>query len=297
MAAESNPVTLDGNTLERIAELICGDDTSPSYRRGFELPKFFLAAGWSGVPDFDGYRRDWTLTQLRERQDDPTALAQALTRLADPREYLDDDEVRAQVVMELNRLLAVEGYQIVYERGRPQLVGQEPVLRRPALKAPLELTASLSEIVTDPRFAEQLRRRLDEAHTCWHAGAPTAAIIMLGSTLEGVLYDVAKARSPADREPRDELDSLIKQAVKEGWIQRDVDDYAHTLRKLRNLVHPRRQLVDNYDPDTDMVRISWNVVVAALNDLATSAAGRRGPSPAGSIDRDDPNRANASGPG
>ncbi|MFC0432731.1 hypothetical protein [Kutzneria buriramensis] len=45
-------------------------------------------------------------------------------------------------------------------------------------------------------------------------------------------------------------------------------DYAHVLRGHRNLVHPRRQHMDGYRPDEDFVRIAWNVVVAALDDLA-----------------------------
>ncbi|MGH8883685.1 MAG: DUF4145 domain-containing protein [Egibacteraceae bacterium] len=269
MPADAPQVTLDGNTLDRIARLICGDDTSPRYRKGYELPKFFRGAGWDNVPGHDGYRKDWTLEQLLERKDEQDALRQVLLRLADPREYLDDgDDVRADVVQELNQLLAVEGYQVLYVGGRPQLVEREPMLRSPAAKAPLELAASLAQVVTDPAFAHQLQQRLDEAHTCWNCGAPTAAIIMLGSILEGLLYDVAKTRSRDGREPKDFLDPLIKQAVREGWIGRDIDDYAHTLREYRNLVHPRRQLVDNYTPDDDTARIAWNVVISALNDLA-----------------------------
>ncbi|MEH1058711.1 hypothetical protein V6U89_26305 [Micromonospora sp. CPCC 206171] len=44
-------------------------------------------------------------------------------------------------------------------------------------------------------------------------------------------------------------------------------DYAHVLRNHRNLVHPKKQLKQRYAPDADTVRIAWNVVVAALNDL------------------------------
>jgi hypothetical protein len=261
---------LDGNTLEHLADLICGDDVSPSRRAGWQLPKFLRSAGWDRVPEFDGYRRDWMLDQLDQRKKDLAAITQVLLRLADPREYLGDDDARAAVVAELNRFLAVEGYQVIYERGRPVLVVRDPALDKPALRAPMELTASLAEIVTDPAYAEQVRRRLDEAHTCWVHGAPTAAIIMLGSLLEGVLFDVAMAQSADGRVPSDNLGSLIKLAVREGWIGRDVDDFAHTLREYRNLVHPKRQVDDKYNPDSGTAEISWKVVVLALNDLAES---------------------------
>lgn len=38
-------------------------------------------------------------------------------------------------------------------------------------------------------------------------------------------------------------------------------------------MHPREQHRDGHAPDSDSVRIAWNVVVATLNDHAS--AGRR----------------------
>lgn len=69
-------------------------------------------------------------------------------------------------------------------------------------------------------------------------------------------------------QPKDHLQRLIELAETKGWIAKDVTDYAHVLRDHRNLVHPKKQLVDDYQPEDDTVRIAWNVVVAALNDLA-----------------------------
>lgn len=260
-------VTLDGNVLEELAGLICGDDGSAWYRRGFEIEKFFRAAGWD-VDECEGGRRNWTFEQLQDRSGDPDALRAVLLRLADPREYLGDQDAGSEVVRSLNQLLALEGYQVIYEGGRPQVVEREPALQRPEAKAPVELTANLAGIVSDRAFGEQLRRRLDEAHTCWSAGASTAAIIMLGSLLEGVLLDVLVARTGANnKEPK--LEHLINSARENGWIARDVTDFAHVLRDYRNLVHPKKQEKGQYAPDEDTVRVTWNVVVAALNDLAS----------------------------
>lgn len=268
MTNEDIAVKLDNKILENLADLVCGDDGSAYYRRGFEIVKFFEAAGWDDVGELEGGRRAWVADRLKERRNDSRSLQKVLLRLADPREYLDNDDAWDEVVRELNQLLAVEGYQVVFERGRPTLIEQDPTLRRPARKAPLELTASLTDIVSDGDFGRQLRARLDEAHTCWNTGASTAAIIMLGSLLEGVLYDVAVARHTEGKKPTDNLQTLIDTAVEKGWIARDVGDFGHALRDYRNLVHPKKQLTQYYDPDEDTVRVSWNVVVAALNDLA-----------------------------
>ncbi|WP_028934840.1 hypothetical protein [Pseudonocardia spinosispora] len=260
-------VRLDGNVLDGIATLICGDDTD-YYRAGYQIAKFFRAAGWRDVDECEGYRRTWAREQLEQRRDDSDALRGVLLRLADPREYLDDERSRAEVIIELNRLLAFEGLHVFYERGRPVLSQEVTAANRITMEQPAELKASLAEIVNDARFGDQLQGRLDEAYVCWHAGAPTAAIIMLGSLLEGVLYDVASSQRRDGKEPADFLAPLLKLAHAQGWIAREVFEYSEVLRGHRNLVHPRRQLVDSYAPDADIARIAWNVVVAALNDLA-----------------------------
>ncbi|MGH3901003.1 MAG: hypothetical protein ACRDTA_22715 [Pseudonocardiaceae bacterium] len=261
-------IELDSKVLEGLASLICGDD-APYYRTGAEIQRFFEHAGWKNVGEIDGYRRAWTLECLEQRRQDSDALHQVLVRLADPREYVgEEDDVRIQVVRELNQLLSVEGYQVTYRRGRPMLIEQEPVVSRPMMHAPVELIASLADIVSDQIFGAQLQRRLDEAHICWESGAPTAAIIMLGSVLEGVLYDVALSRHQDGKKPTDHLETLIDLAQQQKWIAQDVAGYAHVLRDHRNLVHPKKQWTQSYAPEDDTVRIAWNVVVAALNDLA-----------------------------
>jgi hypothetical protein len=260
-------VELDDNVLDRLGDLICGDESTPHYRTAREISAFFEAAGWRRVGEVEGTRRTWVVDLLRQRSRDSEALHRLLLRLADPREYLDDDDVRVHVVQDLNQLLAVEGYQILYAGGRPELITQTPTMKRPAMQAPVQLTASLTGIVSDVEFGRQLKSRLDEAYVCWQSGACTAAIIMLGSILEGVLYDVALTRHTEGRRPTDHLETLIDLAKDNRWIAQDVIDYAHVLRIHRNLVHPKKQQTQGYSPEEDTVRIAWNVVVAALNDL------------------------------
>jgi len=260
-------VELDDNVLDSIARLICGDDTD-YYRQGYQIAKFFTSAGWRDVGECEGYRRGWTRERLEERRDDSAALRGVLLRLADPREYLDDDKCRIEVVDELNRLLAFEGYRVGYERGRPTLTQQDPTVNRITTEEPVELTVSLADIVSDVEFGRQLQARLDEARICWKSGAPTAAIIMLGSLLEGVLYDVALSRHECGKPPTDHLQTLISTARDRRWISREVAEYSDVLRTHRNLVHPKKQWTEAYTPEEDVVRIAWQVVVAALNDLA-----------------------------
>lgn len=269
-------VELDDNVIDCLASLICGDD-GPFYRTGRALEKFFEAAGWRRVGEVDGpSRRAWVIDTLKHRRRDSDALRDVILRLADPREYLDEDSAHPRVVQELNELLAVEGYQVVFRGGRPSLITQTPTLQRPLMKAPVQLTVNLASIVSDETFGRQLQSRLMEAQTCWDHGACTAAIIMLGSLLEGVLYDVALSQHTAGPRPNDNLESLINLAAERRWIAKDIVDYAHVLRNHRNLVHPRKQWTQGYNPEHDTVRIAWNVVVAALNDLEKVGRSNRG---------------------
>ncbi|GAA1718284.1 hypothetical protein GCM10009745_78840 [Kribbella yunnanensis] len=264
-----DPFDLDDNILRGIADLICGDDLTPHYRRAFEIEKFFKAAGLP-VGEFEGYRREWTLEQLKRWGDDPDAMRRVVRRLADPREYIGDDEALTGVVAELNKLLALEGFRVVHEGGRPVIIAGSQVMDRINAPSVADLSVSIAEIVQDEAFGRQLRHRLDEAFACWRSGAPTAALIMLGSLLEGVLYDVAL--HSMESTPSDNLQALITKARDERWIAKDVAEYADVLRNHRNLVHPRKQWKQEYEPEDDSVRIAWNVVVAALNDLAAHRA-------------------------
>lgn len=268
-AESTRSLNLDTTILERLVGLICGDDDDLHYRRGFEIVAFFRAAGWSVPGEVDLPRRAWTAKRLREKSDDGVALGRLVLRLADPREYLDDRAAYEAVLRELNELLAFEGFEVVRDaHARPQLVRRDRDQPRPTVAAPAELRANLENIVSNRGFGIQLQARLEEAWCCWQASAPTAAIIMLGSVLEGVLYDVALHRHAPGCPPKDHLETLINTAGQERWVTKDVVDYAHVLRDHRNLVHPKKQWTQAYAPEGDTVRIAWNVVVAALNDLS-----------------------------
>jgi hypothetical protein len=193
----------------------------------------------------------WVLEQLTDRRADPAALERLLLRISDPHEYIDDEPARIAVMSDLNRLLALDGYEIYYASGGPQLRMCSRSFDRLSSKTPAELAVDLGQIVGDGPFGAQLTHRLEEARICWDHGAHLAAVIMLGSLLEGVLYDFARTHAGSGEHPDDSLQRLIVLAGKRGWVAADVLDYANVLRDHRNLVHPRKQFRDGHAPDTD----------------------------------------------
>ncbi|MFG2006832.1 hypothetical protein ACGFNU_47570 [Spirillospora sp. NPDC048911] len=270
---------LDDNTLHQIAQLICGNDTD-YYRRGHDIEKFFADAGWNAPPQWDGETRfTWTLNQLRERSSDSEAIESVIRRLCDPREYLGEPHTTAAgITQALNAVLVHEGYKVERPGGRPRIVECDPTLGAPGSLAPVTLKVTMDQVVSNPGLARVLQGRLNEAQTCSDNGCSIAAIIMLGSILEGVLLEAAMTRPTQRRQPLKQLSlhQLIELAHRHGWVGVDVVKYCHTLREYRNLVHPHAQIRMGDAPDRDTLNISWPVVYATLNDLAASKPAQGG---------------------
>ncbi|GAA4598115.1 hypothetical protein GCM10023194_74810 [Planotetraspora phitsanulokensis] len=264
---------LDDKTLQELARLICGDD-GPLRRQGWELPGFLLGAGWTDVPDYDGGpRREWTTDRLLERRKAPDDIEKVILRLCDQREYLGEPaDTAARVTKMLNDFLIHEGYKVERPTGRPRVIECDPTLATPGSLAPVTLKVTMSQVVKDAQLAKVLQGRLDEARTCSDNGCHVAAIIMLGSLLEGVLLDAARDRLsiPESSLGKKNLHDLIELAHHNGFIAVDVLRLCHALRDFRNLVHPHLQVRMSHTPDRDTVEMCWPVVNATLNDLAES---------------------------
>ncbi|MGW5689193.1 hypothetical protein [Nonomuraea sp. NPDC003754] len=178
----------------------------------------------------------------------------------------------AEITRLINEFLIHEGYKVERPGGRPRIVECDPGSVSPAALASVTLKVTMSQVVADPQFAKVLQGRLDEAQTCTANGCHVAAIIMLGSLLEGVLLDAIRTRLrlPDSQLRNKRLHELIEVASREGFIGLDVPKFCHALRDYRNLVHPHLQVRMNHLPDRDTVEMCWPVVYATLNDLAGS---------------------------
>lgn len=270
--------SFDESVLIEIASLICGDDSPLLYRKGYEIAEFLRRAKWEDVPDPDGTpRHQWTLGLLREHQEEGEGdTLRAVLRLADRREYVDQPREYKATVARLDEVLALEGWRIGYAEGQPILVPVEAGANEPVRMPRVELQVSVSQVISDPALATAVQTRLDEAHTCYEHGAYTAAVIMLGSLLEGVLVHVAQVRAVTRtlrKRPEDMgLKELVDLAHNNGWIEHDAKLASELVRHYRNLVHPTAERRTGHGPNRDTVDMCWPVVNAALNDLAATAS-------------------------
>jgi len=135
-----------------------------------------------------------------------------------------------------------------------------------------------------------VRARLDEIAKCLEVGAPLAVIFLVGSTLEGLLADLARSHasdytgsSAAPKVqgvvkplPKWTLAELIVVSRALGVLRKDVMSHADHVREFRNYIHPRQQIAENFEPRMITARIAQQVLFATLEDLAKLAAPERG---------------------
>ena len=102
---------MDESTLNKIAELICGNgDQYPVYRSSSHLTAFFGRAGLNRFVHDGSTRQWWVLECLKNCSREE--LAQVLKRLASPREYGGNKEQTTSAIQLLNEAVYVEGFRI-----------------------------------------------------------------------------------------------------------------------------------------------------------------------------------------
>lgn len=285
---------LDDQTLEAIAELICGagpDYAAPvPYRTGSEIHRFFQRIGIKEQSQ-SNTRKWFTLEILQACNRDsagtlvPRKIEQVLLRLGNPIEYQGQKEATNKAIELLNRILLPEGLRAVLDGITPRLEACEPGLA-PSIeetKLTFRTPPDFSKFTNDPSLDSILRARWQEAQLCAQSGAYLSALVMMGSVLEATLLSIAtqnpEAANRASSALRDSktgkskpfgewtFSSLIDVASECGWLQGDVKRFSHALRESRNLVHPWHQRALGEYPDEDTCNICWQVVFAAVNDL------------------------------
>jgi len=131
-----------------------------------------------------------------------------------------------------------------------------------------------------------LKSRWTEAQSCHKAGAYVAAVVMMGSVIEGVLFAIGRNNRPqcyrAAHAPKTEdgkqvhlenwnLSSLIDVAVELDWIKTDRGQCSHALRQSRNVVYLWEHMATRADFDEATCRTCWHVLNAAVDDLLRAA--------------------------
>lgn len=273
--------------LERLADLICGDDKifAPVYRSSWYLTQFFASVG---LPRFkhDGTTRKWWVVDCL-RQCSSDELKQIVIGLASPKTYGGSVDKLRLAIKSLNEILSIEGFLVKLDGVKPVIIEIEPQLID-YLEISAEKTLQFEKPNFDllgfnQQFSSLLESRWVEIEKCLQSQAFLASIILMGSFLEGILYlslstfpENANRASASPKDPKSSkpkpinewsLSQMIDVAYELGWLGSDVKKFSHSLREFRNLVHPFQQAKENIYPDEDTCKISWQVIQASMNDL------------------------------
>ena len=246
---------VDDQTLEALAELICGDDeeTAPLYRTSIQLTRFFESAGLPQFVHDEESRKWWTLGALQECT--RSELKRVISRLASPKEYRGDAADTRKAITILNRVLQLEGLRVDLKNGQPIIV---------SIPVDFDLGEAAEEKELEPLpppdflalglgmgVGELLALRWREAQICVDNEAYLSATIVMGSLLEGLLLGVLMSRpaianrsATAPKDPTGKvkrfvdwtLSQMIDVAHSVGWVDLDVKRFSHALREFRNLV-------------------------------------------------------------
>ncbi|MFN4027512.1 MAG: hypothetical protein ACK4IZ_08715 [Flavobacterium sp.] len=142
---------------------------------------------------------------------------------------------------------------------------------------------SIYDLDLDVFISDVLHSRIQELKANLKANAPLSAIVIIGSTLEGILlgyasknpkdFNQAKA-APKDKEGKTKyyqdwsLSNFIDVAYELRFIQEDVKKFSHALRDFRNYIHPYEQVSSGFNPDIHTAKLCWNVLKVAMIQLS-----------------------------
>jgi hypothetical protein len=147
---------------------------------------------------------------------------------------------------------------------------------------------SFDRLVGDQDMKRILRARWTECSICVQAGAPLAAIVMMGGLLEALLLarilresNKAKVLS-ASRAPVHSGTGKVKNlnewtlrhyidvSHELGWISSSAKDVGEVVRDYRNLVHPHKEQSHRIVVDVADATLVWEVVKSISRQLLSA---------------------------
>lgn len=141
----------------------------------------------------------------------------------------------------------------------------------------------LSKINIPVSFKDVMEQRIDEVERSIKSQSPLAVVFLCGSTLEGLLYEVAskninvfnrcksspKYKGAVKQLSEWTLENLITTSRELQLIGEDVVKHAHAVKDFRNYIHPRQQIKENFKPRMFTAEMATKVLYATIADLST----------------------------
>lgn len=178
----------------------------------------------------------------------------------------------------------------VLEKGRAivdRLLGQKAKATSAATESSFLDTEfsipNIGKLPIDALVVPIIEQRLAEARIALKAGASLSVILLCGSVFEAVLLGAAQKHpakfNNAIASPTNNAGSVkkfhewslaqfIDVACEIGFLKPDIKKFGHGLRDFRNYIHPYQQLSSGFTPDQHTAKVCFQVLKAALADVA-----------------------------
>ena len=141
---------------------------------------------------------------------------------------------------------------------------------------------NIQKLPVDSVVCEIIQDRLKEAQLCLSNGAHLSVIFQCGSVLEAVLLGAAQNEperfNRSSKSPKQngkvkgfqdwKLSEFIDVARDIRLLNPDVQKFSHGLRDFRNYIHPYEQMASGFRPDEHTAKVCFQVLKAALADVA-----------------------------
>jgi len=275
---------LQPRTIEKISQLIIEEI---EYRSGPVLVTFFNELGFNDEysQEFPS-RLNYTKNKL-QIINGTQRMVLCLEKLFAPINFIGNFEKLDKFIAEINQYLSFDGYKVIKNENKIKV---RPLIKDITSGFSYEISEedflkkefndiSIRALKLDEAVTEILEQRLKEIKKCLSSKSPLATIFLCGSTLEGILFSLAKNYpqkfnsaliSPKDTDGKVlqfnewKLNNLIDVAKEIGFIKEDIKKFSHLLRDFRNYIHPHQQLKEGFNPDERTANICWKVLEASI---------------------------------
>jgi hypothetical protein len=278
---------LNNKTLEKL-RLLINEETE--YRSGSQLVSFFNDLGSKDIYG-QGFPSRWVYTDNKLSQLNGTPeLDKCIKAVFAPVNFIGNYDALDKHISSFNEFLAFDDWKVVRtgkeisftKADKINFETKREVNEEDFINQEFDET-SIYELNLDGFISDILNSRIQEIKANLKANAPLSAIVIIGSTLEGILlgfasknpkdFNQAKA-APKDKEGKTKyyqdwsLSNFIDVAYELRFIQEDVKKFSHTLRDFRNYIHPYEQMSSGFNPDIHTAKLCWNVLKVAMMQLS-----------------------------
>lgn len=278
---------LNNKTLEKL-RLLINEETE--YRSGPQLVSFFNDLGSKDIYG-QGFPSRWAYTDNKLSQINGTPeLDKCIKAVFAPVNFIGNYDALDRHISSFNEFLAFDDWKVVRtgkeisftKADEINFETKKEVNEEDFINQEFDET-SIYDLNLDGFISDILNSRIQEIKANLKANAPLSAIVIIGSTLEGILlgfasknpkdFNQAKA-APKDKEGKTKyyqdwsLSNFIDVAYELRFIQEDVKKFSHSLRDFRNYIHPFEQMSTGFNPDINTAKLCWNVLKVAMMQLS-----------------------------